>query len=200
MPIEVTCQCGRVLKAPESAAGKRGRCRACGAPLQIPDVVIALEVPDDDLEPVFAVQTAPVIPLVPVPDDVNPVGAAQTAPAIPLAPVVPVPPQLTNLADDDDDDDDEPRLPREPWYYGFLEVYAILCLVLGVGQFGFFFLNLLFFTENTGHETRSLSGMSLVTLGFSFAWMVGIVLIRATVMLALDIARNLRKIRYRGEA
>lgn len=34
--IEIRCACGKVLTVPASWAGKRGRCKACGAPLRIP--------------------------------------------------------------------------------------------------------------------------------------------------------------------
>jgi RsiW-degrading membrane proteinase PrsW (M82 family) len=36
MSIEVTCNCGKSLKAPDAAAGKKGRCPGCGAVLAIP--------------------------------------------------------------------------------------------------------------------------------------------------------------------
>jgi hypothetical protein len=37
MPIEVVCsQCGKSMQAPDSAAGKKGRCKTCGAVFQIP--------------------------------------------------------------------------------------------------------------------------------------------------------------------
>lgn len=53
MAIRVECACGKVSTAPDSAAGKTGRCKACGAAIAIPDVgpssdlAIALD-PDDD--------------------------------------------------------------------------------------------------------------------------------------------------------
>ena len=36
MPIEVICRCGRKANVPDSLAGKRGKCRACGEPLEVP--------------------------------------------------------------------------------------------------------------------------------------------------------------------
>jgi hypothetical protein len=36
MSIEVSCSCGKSLKAPDAAAGKKGRCPGCGAVLAIP--------------------------------------------------------------------------------------------------------------------------------------------------------------------
>lgn len=35
--ITVTCKCGKRLTAPDSAAGRRAKCPACGAGLMIPD-------------------------------------------------------------------------------------------------------------------------------------------------------------------
>ena len=44
MPIEVQCQsCGKVLKAKESAAGKKAKCPQCGEVLQIPEAVYDAE-------------------------------------------------------------------------------------------------------------------------------------------------------------
>ena len=36
MPIEATCQCGARFRLPDSAAGKRARCKRCGASVTIP--------------------------------------------------------------------------------------------------------------------------------------------------------------------
>jgi hypothetical protein len=36
VPIEIKCQCGKVLKAPDSMAGKRAKCPACGTVLVVP--------------------------------------------------------------------------------------------------------------------------------------------------------------------
>ncbi|MEO2011081.1 MAG: hypothetical protein ABGX22_20565 [Pirellulaceae bacterium] len=41
MPIEVTCQCGKRLKAKDEMAGKRVKCPNCSQPLQIPASVQA---------------------------------------------------------------------------------------------------------------------------------------------------------------
>lgn len=44
MPIEVRCQCGKRLKAPDKLAGRIVSCPGCNAQIQVP----ALDVPDDD--------------------------------------------------------------------------------------------------------------------------------------------------------
>ncbi|MCG8407791.1 MAG: hypothetical protein MI923_21535 [Phycisphaerales bacterium] len=38
MPIEVTCECGSVLKAPDEYRGRTGRCKKCGKTLLIEEV------------------------------------------------------------------------------------------------------------------------------------------------------------------
>lgn len=44
MPISVECpDCGKRLKAPDSAAGKRAKCPQCGKPVQIPEQVVEAE-------------------------------------------------------------------------------------------------------------------------------------------------------------
>ncbi|MBW3539868.1 MAG: hypothetical protein KY476_06330 [Planctomycetes bacterium] len=52
MSIKATCSgCGKVLKAPDSAAGRRAKCPACGAPIEIPaaePVYDAEEIFDED--------------------------------------------------------------------------------------------------------------------------------------------------------
>ena len=44
MTISVNCpECGKTLKAKESAAGKKAKCPSCGGAIQIPDVVEAVD-------------------------------------------------------------------------------------------------------------------------------------------------------------
>src|SRR4051812_25772939 len=38
MPTTVSCPCGHELRAPEHLVGKKVKCPACGAPIQIPGV------------------------------------------------------------------------------------------------------------------------------------------------------------------
>lgn len=37
MPIRVSCSCGRIMHAPDHAAGKRAKCPHCGSPIDIPE-------------------------------------------------------------------------------------------------------------------------------------------------------------------
>jgi hypothetical protein len=36
MPIRVECECGKTLQAPDKAAGRKVRCKACGAAVEVP--------------------------------------------------------------------------------------------------------------------------------------------------------------------
>jgi hypothetical protein len=45
MPIEVGCRCGRRLKVPDQAAGKKVKCPACGAVVQVPEEPRLADVP-----------------------------------------------------------------------------------------------------------------------------------------------------------
>ena len=42
MPISVVCECGRKLKAPDQASGKKARCPACGGQVTVPPPIIEL--------------------------------------------------------------------------------------------------------------------------------------------------------------
>src|SRR5207249_2457555 len=90
------------------------------------------------------------------------------------------------------------RMPGEPWYYGFLDGYAKLCLALGIVQFGFCFLatvSSMSAPSRPEPPADASLGMGLI-LACSFGVMVGTVLMSATVLLAVDAARNLRHLRY----
>jgi hypothetical protein len=49
MPIEVSCECGRTLRAKDEAAGRKVRCPACGAIIEVPAELE--EVGDDTYDP-----------------------------------------------------------------------------------------------------------------------------------------------------
>src|SRR4051812_31637723 len=112
MPIEVTCRCGRGLKAPDQYAGRKGRCKGCGATLLIPvpepepaavqpgngDGAEYETVADRDDD--FAV--AALTKTIPTDDGDDDQG---DAPPARLAPSVSAPGQV--------------KMPPEPWYYQF---------------------------------------------------------------------------------
>lgn len=50
MPISVTCDaCGKTLKAPDTAAGKKAKCPQCSAVVKIPEMVYDAEEIEDDV-------------------------------------------------------------------------------------------------------------------------------------------------------
>jgi RsiW-degrading membrane proteinase PrsW (M82 family) len=61
MPISVTCACGKKLKAPDSAAGKRSKCPACGQPVTVPTLEesAAYTLLDDSVAPHSEADPAP---------------------------------------------------------------------------------------------------------------------------------------------
>ncbi|MBL8848376.1 MAG: hypothetical protein JNG89_01775 [Planctomycetaceae bacterium] len=48
MPIPVECECGKILNVPDSAAGKKVRCKECGASTRVPSPDDEPEVIEDD--------------------------------------------------------------------------------------------------------------------------------------------------------
>src|SRR2546423_14264345 len=56
--MEFRCDCGRKLRAAESAAGRRGRCPACGAIFTVPTPAEAA-VPEPELIPVSGLHASP---------------------------------------------------------------------------------------------------------------------------------------------
>lgn len=48
MSITVKCdECGKTVKAPDAAAGKKGKCPQCGAIIKIPELIYEAEVDDE---------------------------------------------------------------------------------------------------------------------------------------------------------
>jgi hypothetical protein len=186
MTIEVACQCGRTLKFPESGAGRKGRCKACGAAFRIPDPVNAIAEPDpgsatpddnflsnftsDDERGPFDVSRI-------VPDDDEKVVARPAATAAPQPPRVSAGP--------------------EPWYYGFLVVYATGTMALGLTVCGLimaFGFHMAF--AAVGKEETKLVPYGLAIGAIGAACVVPVLLASAPIFLAVDAARNLRAIRY----
>ncbi len=166
MTIDVTCPCGKVLKAPISAAGRKGRCKACGATVSIPDSGIPL-----------AATFAPLDP--PVDDD------ADVGSSLGIA-----------VVDDDDgpDDDDVVKasdlpMPREPWYYWGTEFPARLLIYLAIFIIAIFTASLMSVAAS-GDGSRILA-----VLGAIMAVFVSMLLV-APVFLVVDLARNVRVLRF----
>ncbi len=54
MTIELVCECGTVLHAPDEAAGRQGRCRDCGRMIRVPTPEEQLAARDRQLDPRYA--------------------------------------------------------------------------------------------------------------------------------------------------
>lgn len=87
MPITLNCACGKSLRVPDSAAGKKAKCPACAAVLDVPA--------PPEPEPVFEIQEPDPIP------EMQPRGA-------------PAPKPKPVHADDDDDQSPYGLAQEEP--------------------------------------------------------------------------------------
>ena len=91
-----------------------------------------------------------------------------------------------------------PRVPAEPWFYGFLEKYAQVVMGLGlVACGGSVLVGLAGFAMIMGGHASGVDAMTpfLATLGGALG-IIPILLAAAPVLLAVDAARNLRALRY----
>jgi hypothetical protein len=179
MTIEVACQCGHILKCPESAAGRKGRCKACGATFRIPD------------------------PGKIVPDPVNAIAEPDPGSAAPDDNF------LTNFTPNDQRDQfdvsrilpDEdkkivarpaataaaPQPPRvsagpEPWYYGFLVVYATGTMAIGLTVCGMIIIFGLYTAFPTVDGETKFTPYGLVVRAVGAACVVPVLLASAPVL------------------
>ncbi len=231
MPIAIECpDCGRKAHAPDAAAGKMAKCK-CGSKVRIPDaagvvagsvnpgaappVAVDLDASADAYSPPWsAAPPAPPadadddaaepldVPQPPAPSPVYqpPIGSG----AWPSSP----PPWFLDLMDRwQSHPNAKPAraaMPKEPWYYWALEVYAIICAALGVTQFVIVVLIWIVGVAGAGavaEDGRAAAGAMALGTPFvviSFAWMLVIFLVVAPILLAVDAARNVRAIRYEG--
>jgi len=180
MMIEVTCPCGRVLKAPEQYAGRKGRCKGCGAVLMIP---AQAELGDPDHgggEPPEPQGPAPDL----IVDDAFVAGVLAPDPppqALPQAPAET--PTAAHAA------------PPEPWYYGFVEAIAVLVLIAGLFGGGVGLIVNLPVSDPVKKEGEQVTGSVPAMVGYG-VFLVSSVLWSSSVFVALDLARNIRAIRY----
>jgi hypothetical protein len=220
--IEFPCaQCGRVFKVREELAGKRGKCPQCGTVRRIPVPVV---VPADDGDGAIGPGPSPLSDsgidlssdpgLVPVDDDDATGDALSATDDVPQAPIPPdvlsdlaTPPDASPCQFDRAGIEQagmaaiqaaEPirvaqvsyNLPPEPAYYGMLEGFGKLCFVLSVmaGLIGFM---VMLAGINPGAE----SSAGYVGLGIILS-AVPLCLTAAVNLLGVDVARNIRAIRY----
>lgn len=196
MTIDVTCHCGKVLKVDPRHAGKKGRCKSCGATLLIPDLAAAA-VPDapplieplvvDEAEALNDAFTGLSTDEDGVLDDVS-----RVAPLPPLPPPPPIVPTATASPKPA-----SAQVPAEPWYYDFLTAMAMIILAIGVGTGGLLIVLSVLGFLLAPPEYRPRTAGGFVGLGISAAICVfSSLLTSAPILLAVDAARNLRAIRY----
>ena len=181
MAVTVRCHaCDNRLLCPDEAAGKKAKCRRCGAVLRVP--LPAASVPDW--------QSAP-----------PPVRrAAADAPPQPVEPDLP---EADGAAFSDLEDYD--YAPPEPWYYGFLEKYALTFMWIGIVLESLWFAGLSLFLLLLGTGVLGLvpgAGSALLAFVLFLAWLfaaavfalslVVIIAGASYTLLAVDAARNIR--------
>ena len=109
MPIPVTCpSCGTVLSAPDSAAGKRAKCRTCQTILTIPDPTPGFEILDDATTVAEMPLKAVLAPAAYVP----PAVAVPAPAAFALDEPAPKAKKRAIVDDDDAEEEDRPRKKR----------------------------------------------------------------------------------------
>jgi len=194
MSVNVVCSCGRMMKAPSSAAGKRGRCKACGAILDIPppanvgpeaneDIALAITL-DDPSSP------RPAPP--PLPDTV--VGEADNLGALIGIKTVP----RRRLADGDDSP--VPSLPGEPWYYRWLDLIGTIGAFLAVAGFcigmAAGIILVLAFGGRDDEAGRFSGAPGVMVIVSTVAATLPLFIWGMIMKLMVDAARNLRALRY----
>ena len=182
VPIDVVCKCGRISKAPDEAAGRKGRCRGCGAIVVIPGTI-----PEVDLTAIPLVDSTPdpkpgAFGLGSMPPGLwPPVGAAAYLGA---------------------------RTPveLEPWYYSrivligivYLQIATIaseLSIVLSLASLVVGIIGLSG-ASNPAYAVLIMASLyfMLTAIGCYLSSRIFII----PLLIAVDIARNLRAIRYAG--
>lgn len=170
--------CQTSMKAPSSLSGRKARCKGCGQGVLIPppdgepgyDVAAFDDFPEEPETPTMvAVQPPPLPPLVAGDPDESPKGAA---PAF-------------------------RTMPPEPWFYRFLSGYAQVVAVLGIAQFGLVSILCIYIVFRAARESQ---GYASLGAGLIFVYSLGVLFVSlcfaAPVLLGVDMARNIRVMRY----
>lgn len=197
MTIEVTCGCGRAMSVPARYAGRKGRCKGCGSVLQIPDAGSEPEAPgpsitldpgdqdgypvtvdDDDAAAVLAVDAT-------VADEI-------TAPDAPK----PLPPPVVGVLNPAVR---SPAVPPEPWFYSFLDGFAMFVMVAGIMacSLGALLGAATAFNSSGGQTGDAQVFTGMYVFAVSCVSVFPVLLSSAPVMLAVDVARNVRATRYK---
>jgi hypothetical protein len=178
MPIDVQCGCGKTFQVPDTMAGKRGRCKACGAVLVVPDVA------DDDDSGYVPAAATPLIA-----DDSDDTVAAAVIPDDP--PInISLQPRTRSRAS-------VRASTREPWFYGFLELWAGLALLAAALQAFAAVLAIVIAVMVAQDSTTTADAgatVSATTAGIAFAGCLGSLTLAALIRMLVDIGRSLRGI------
>ncbi|HVS40135.1 MAG TPA: hypothetical protein VMS17_31545 [Gemmataceae bacterium] len=194
MPITVRCpKCNALAAAPDAAAGARVKCPQCGEAVSVPRQ--AGPTPDWLAAPPPVRRPAPT----PVSTTAAASGPAEAPPS--GASAGPPPPA-------DPIRDDEP----EPWYYRYIERYVISAIWIGLGLIALSFMVTTVLFVVAGAWTTSTSSMPIGNtaaagcVGFLYWLYLAVMHVAAAfllvyicswLLLALDGARNLRRIRIK---
>jgi hypothetical protein len=205
---DITCpHCRHQFLTPGTVEVRKTRCPKCNAVVTVPAVAAAVEPHGEAGD--WAAAPPPVRRHTPPPVRRGPAPAAPVSPQPPAAPSAPDPdPQLADAYADPrppagcPDDADEP----EPWYYRFIERYVIICmwicLALCILSLAGWTL-LLLIAETKGASVLGAGGglflffqwLFLALMHFFLA--MAIIYVCSWLLLALDAARNLRRIRIK---
>jgi hypothetical protein len=187
--ISVMCACGKRLKTEDRHAGRRTKCPNCGADATFPE-------PEPAAEP-FARAESPAAPRAdapkaPIADLLGEVLAGDTA-AVSRASMAspsdfPGPATLSEAARRRSF-----RLsPSEPWYYDALKIFAFLCVALAAVPF---LISLLMMVYALVSGPLATVVVVLPFLVGTFAATLFVMLMVSPILLAVDIARNIRQLR-----
>jgi hypothetical protein len=183
--IEFACpSCGKVLRADDAHVGKRAKCTGCGASVTVPAIP---PVARPSIRALVAAATGrDPIPSGVVADDPGPANGVPLPP--PVAAAVPAARSV----------EDEPV----PWYYLAIEVVAMILITLGCVQFAIFAFAAATYVPLAESATAGTPpviarpGEWMLTSG---GVLVGSIVTAASMMLMVDLARNVRRMRIRAE-
>jgi predicted Zn finger-like uncharacterized protein len=215
MPIAVTCPaCKHSGRVPDQALGRKIKCPKCGKPFMVE-----------------ADGAAPLSSSAPAVEPPAPAGQQQPLPSAfdfgetpPPAPGKTPPPTPRPKAEEPKAKAEEPKAKAEPppepesseseeeeeaaasdlpWFYGFLETYAKVAMILGVVLATIALLCEIGFSVMTLMASREGMMLGIIAMvGALIAYLLAILLmllLTALVLMLVDMARNIREVRRMGE-
>jgi hypothetical protein len=198
MPIDFTCPtCGKRFKAKDEAAGRTASCKGCGGSVRIPGP--ESPAPEDKPSPEGQAGAAGSARLKPgASPDLYIEFEADEAPSASvdqwLRSASAVPPSTRGVGSETRSIFSGPpsalRIEPDPWYYGFLEVYAKFIMCIGVIQapvVGILFLS------SFGPAPSKPVAVDISGFLISIIIMFSSLLFAAPILLVVDAARNVRE-------